>query len=65
MAVPSVDEQRDIVAALRIIDDTLECHEHQRMLRAELFETLLGDLMTGRLRVADAAQTDQIAAGLV
>jgi len=65
VAVPSVDEQRDIVAALRIIDDTLECHEHQRMLRAELFETLLGDLMTGRLRVADAAQTDQIAAGLV
>lgn len=52
---PPLDEQREIARALLLIERKIEHHERRRALLAELFETLLDDLMTGRRRVADTA----------
>ncbi len=59
---PPLDEQREIARALLLIERKIEHHERRRALLAELFETLLDDLMTGRRRVADLTPDTAIAA---
>lgn len=49
--LPTPDEQREIAAILRTIDDKIAFHEERQHLLRELFRTLLHDLMTGRRRV--------------
>lgn len=46
-----MDEQREIAALLRTIDDKIAHHEQRQKLLRELFRTLLHDLMTARRRV--------------
>lgn len=51
--VPGESEQREIVSILDTIDRRIALHERKRAVLQDLFDTLLHDLMTGRLRVAD------------
>lgn len=53
LPLPSPDEQREIAALLRTIDDKIAHHEQRKKLLRELFRTLLHDLMTARRRVGD------------
>lgn len=53
--LPTLDEQREIVEIMTMIDRKLEVQERKRRLLAELFDTLLSDLITGRRRVSDLA----------
>jgi type I restriction enzyme S subunit len=48
-----VDEQRDIAAALATLDRKLAHHQRKRAALNDLFQTLLHQLMTARIRVAD------------
>jgi type I restriction enzyme S subunit len=48
---PPLDEQREIVSALEAIDNSLTLHERKRSALTDLFNTLLQDLMSGRVRV--------------
>jgi len=59
--LPPLDEQREIVRVLEAIDRKIDLHERKRATLQELFDTLLHDLMTGRLRV-DALAPDALAA---
>lgn len=52
--VPQRDEQGEIARILRSIDDMIAAHERKRTALEELFQTLLHDVMTGRLRVTPA-----------
>jgi type I restriction enzyme S subunit len=54
---PSLDEQHEIVSILEAIDRKITLHERKRATLQELFDTLLHDLMTGRLRVDDLDMT--------
>lgn len=51
--IPHVSEQRAIVAVLKGIDAKIVVHERKLALLRELFDTVLHDLITGRLRVGD------------
>lgn len=51
--LPSTDEQRDIAAALATIDRKLAHHRAKRAALDDLFQTILHQLMTGQIRVAD------------
>ncbi len=51
--VPTIDEQREIVAILDAIDRKIELHRKKRGVLEELFKALLHKLMTGEIRVAD------------
>jgi type I restriction enzyme S subunit len=53
VAVPSRDEQNEIVAVLDAIDRKLDLHKRKRAVLDELFKALLHKLMTGEIRVAD------------
>jgi type I restriction enzyme, S subunit len=53
VVVPSLDEQRDIVAILDAIDRKIDLHKRKRAVLDELFKALLHKLMTGEIRVAD------------
>lgn len=55
--IPHPSEQRAIVTVLKGIDDKIVVHERKLALLRELFDTLLHDLMTGRLRVGDVDVT--------
>lgn len=51
MPVPTLDEQREIVAILDAIDRKIELHRKKRAVLEELFKALLHKLMTGEIRV--------------
>jgi type I restriction enzyme, S subunit len=50
--LPEKDEQQDIIRILQTIDRKLSVHERKLATLQELFETLLYQLMTGKIRVA-------------
>ena len=51
--LPTLPEQREIVAILDAIDRKIELHRKKRAVLDELFKALLHKLMTGEIRVAD------------
>lgn len=51
--IPGVDEQRSIATALATLDSKLAHHRAKRAALHDLFETLLHQLMTAEIRVAD------------
>lgn len=53
VAIPNVDEQRAIAAALATLDRKLAHHRAKRAALADLFQTTLHRLMTAQTRVAD------------
>ena len=53
MPLPSLEEQHEIVAILDAIDRKVGLHRRKRALLEELFKTLLHELMTGEIRVAE------------
>lgn len=53
MPLPSIEEQREIVAILEAIDRKIELHRKKKRVLEELFKALLHKLMTGEIRVAD------------
>ncbi|MGB9428310.1 MAG: restriction endonuclease subunit S [Gammaproteobacteria bacterium] len=53
IAVPDLNEQRDIAAALAAIDRKLAHHHKKRAALNGLFQTLLHKLMTAEIRVTD------------
>lgn len=50
---PTLDEQREIAAALDAIDRKIDLHRRKRAVLDDLFRALLHKLMTGEIRVAD------------
>lgn len=48
--MPSTEEQHAIVDVLRAIDNKVDVHERKRTTLQELFDALLPDLATGRIR---------------
>lgn len=57
--VPSISEQSDIERVLDAIDQSLATRERKATLLRDLFNTLLHDLMTGRLRVSEVEAAAQ------
>jgi type I restriction enzyme S subunit len=53
IALPSLDEQGDIVQLLRAVDAKLEVTARTRQTMTDLFHTLLHQLMTAQIRVND------------
>lgn len=53
VALPGGDEQREIAAILETIDRKISVHGRKRATLQELFKTLLHQLVTGAIRVAD------------
>jgi type I restriction enzyme S subunit len=53
----AIDEQRDIVAVLDAIDRKHDLHNRKRVVLDDLFSSLLHDLTTGDVRVADLDQS--------
>ena len=51
--LPSLTEQREIVAILDAIDRKIDLHRKKRAVLEELFKALLHKLMTGEIRVTD------------
>lgn len=49
--VPNIDEQKEISNLLRIVDRRIEVHQKQSTIYADLFRTLLHQLMTAQIRV--------------
>ena len=53
VALPSLDEQKQIVITLQAVDSKLEVTERKHAALTSLFRTLLHQLMTAQLRVHD------------
>jgi type I restriction enzyme S subunit len=53
VAIPDPDEQREITTILQTIDRKISVHERKRGVLQELFQTMLHELMSGEIRVAD------------
>lgn len=53
VVVPSLGEQREIIAILDAIDRKIDLHKRKRAVLDELFKSLLHKLMTGEIRVGD------------
>lgn len=51
--IPKINEQREIVAILGVIDRKINLHRRKRAVLDDLFKTLLHKLMTGQIRAAD------------
>ena len=51
--IPTLDEQREIVAILDAIDRKIDLHRRKHAVLDDLFKALLHKLMTGEIRVAD------------
>lgn len=51
--IPSLDEQREIVAILDAVDRKIALHRQKRAVLEDLFQSLLHKLMTGEIRVSD------------
>ncbi len=61
--IPEKDEQKEIADILGAIDRKITIHERKRDTLQELFKTLLHELMTGQIRVADLyIDTKEVAA---
>ncbi len=50
---PALQEQRQVVAILDLVDHTIELHRRKRALLEDLFNSLLHRFMTGEVRVGD------------
>ena len=53
--IPTLGEQREIVAILDAIDRKIDLHHRKRAVLEELFKALLHKLMTGEVRVGELA----------
>jgi type I restriction enzyme S subunit len=53
MPLPPLDEQREILEPLILLNRELKHHEAKRNIIADLFRTLLHQLMTAQIRVHD------------
>ncbi len=53
VAMPSIEEQREVVAILDAIDRKIDLHRRKRAVLEELFKVLLHKLMTGEVRVGE------------
>jgi type I restriction enzyme S subunit len=53
VALPSIAEQQTIVAVLQSVEDKINAEEDHKHALEELFNTLLNDLMTAKIRVND------------
>jgi len=53
LAVPLLHEQQEIANILETVDRNIEVHERKRAILQDLFKTLLHNLMTGEICVAD------------
>lgn len=53
IAIPSFDEQREIVAILSVIDRKIALHHRKRTMLDDLFKVLLHKLITSEVRVTD------------
>jgi type I restriction enzyme S subunit len=51
--LPPFEQQKEIAGSLDAIDQSIQLHARRMHLFQELFRTLLRDLMSGRIRVAD------------
>lgn len=51
IALPNPDEQKEIATILQTIDRKISVHERKRAALADLFQTLLHQLMTAQIRV--------------
>ncbi len=51
IAIPSIEEQHEIVAILDALDYKIDHHQCKRAVLEELFEALLHKLMTGEIQV--------------
>ena len=58
--VPSLDEQREIVAILDAIDRKIDLHRRKRAVLEELFKALLHRLMTGETRVGELGLSESL-----
>ena len=54
--LPPLDEQKEIAVILRACDDKIAALEEEATRLDELFRAMLEELMSGRLRVSDAAE---------
>ncbi len=53
VAIPSLDEQREVVEILDMNDRKIKLHQKKRMMLSGLLRALLHKLMTGEVRVSD------------
>ena len=53
LPLPTIDEQQNIAAILDAIDRKIDLHRRKRSVLEELFEALLHNLMTGKIRVGE------------
>lgn len=53
VAIPPVNEQRQLASILEAIDRKIDLHRRKRAVLDELFKALLHKLMTGEIRVGD------------
>ncbi len=53
VAIPSINEQREMVAILDAIDRKIDLHRRKRTVLEDLFKALLHKLMTGEIRADD------------
>ena len=60
VAIPSIDDQQEIVDILDAIDRKIDLHRRKRGVLDELFKALLHRLMTGEIRVADLDLAEMI-----
>ena len=55
---PTLDEQREIVRVLEVIDRKIDLHRRKRAVLEELFRALLHKLMPGEIRVGKLDPTE-------
>lgn len=53
VAVPPIDEQREIASITQTVDRKIEVHESKKRVLQDLFKTMLHKLMTAQIRVKD------------
>lgn len=53
VAMPPLEEQREVAETLSAIDLKIDLHRRKNTVLEQLFQTLLHDLMTGRIRADD------------
>lgn len=58
--IPTLGEQREIVAILDAIDRKIDLHRRKRAVLEELFKALLHKLMTGEIRVGELKLDDKL-----
>jgi type I restriction enzyme S subunit len=53
IALPPIDEQKEIACVLLMVDRRIQSEENRKSALKNLFKTMLHLLMTGQLRVKD------------